>query len=127
MKKIIFAIFFLSTINCLSQARLGLSRSEIYKEFSEYNPQFEINDGGLPYMHFQMERATVMHYFDVDNICVLTAISPNNQGVLNYYVEVYNKKYVIISPKEWKMYSENGNIATIELITNDGTTFFLWK
>jgi hypothetical protein len=127
MKKIVFAIFFFAALSCFSQARLGSTRSEIYKEFSEYNPQFESNEGGQPYMHFQLGRAVVMHYFDEENICALTAIAPNDQGDLNYFVELYNRQYVIIGPKQWKMYSENGTIATIELITNNGTTFFIWN
>ena len=68
-----------------------------------------------------------MHYFDEENICALTVIAPNDQGDLNYFVELYNSQYVIINPKQWKMYSENGTINTIELITNNGTTFLIWK
>jgi hypothetical protein len=127
MKITLFALLFIAVFDCFSQARLGSTRSEIYTEFNHYNPQFESNDGGQPYMHFQMERAIVMHYFDENNICVLTAIATNSQGDLNFFVELYNKQYVIISPKQWKMYSENGNIATIELKTNNGTTFFIWQ
>lgn len=127
MKNILIGTLLLCTLDCFSQARLGSSRSEIYEEFRTYNPRFENNDEGQPYMHFQMERAVIMHYFNENNICVLTAIAPNKQGDLNFFVEMYNNQYVIISPTVWKMYSQNGAISTIELINNNGTTFFIWK
>jgi hypothetical protein len=110
-----------------SQARLGSTRVDLFEEFAQYFPKYETPINGEPHMHFEMERALVVYYFNKANECTLSVIAPKNQGDLNFFVEIYNKQYVIISPTEWRMYSENGNIATIELVSNKGTTFFVWK
>jgi hypothetical protein len=127
MKKLILLVLFLIPLFGISQARLGLSLNEIYQEFLPYTPKFEYPSDGPSFMHFQTERAIVMYYFDLNNICILTAIAPSTQGDLNYYVEQYNRQYVVVSPTNWKMYSENGAISDIDLVNNNGTTFFIWK
>ncbi len=73
--------------------------------------------------------ATV-HYFTPERICDESQILTRTQGVLNYYVEKYNKSYVIISPTKWKMYNETG-ICDIELVSTSISTggtlsFFRW-
>ena len=56
----------------------------------------------------------------------MTAVIPDNQGALNFYVELYNKQYVIVSPTKWKMYSKGG-IANIQLIYPDSDGYcFIW-
>jgi hypothetical protein len=126
MKKLLLILMLVPMFG-ISQARLGSTRAELFDEFAQYFPKFESPINGEPHMHFEMERALVIHYFNRENICVLSVISPKNQGDLNFFVEMYNNQYVIVSSTEWRMYSENGNIATVELVSNKGTTFFIWK
>lgn len=111
----------------ISQARIGSSKQDIYKEFAELSPKFENPADNLSSLHFETERALVVHYFDNSEYCTLSVIAPKTQGDLNFYVEMYNRMYVVINPKEWRMYSENGSVSTIELVTNKGTTFFVWQ
>ena len=127
---------FLTTLTMLllikvaySQARLGSSATEIKNEFWEtkHNLKSGYTDDGIYYISIWTERATVFYYFNEDKVCILCMIIPDNQGALNFYVELYNKQYVIVSSTEWKMYS-NGGIAEISLIfPDDGGYYFLWK
>jgi hypothetical protein len=110
-----------------SQARIGSLRIDIYKEFAEYSPKFENPSDDISSLHFETDRALVVHYFDNSEYCTMSVIAPKTQGDLNLYVEAYNRMYVVINPKEWRMYSENGSVSTIELVTNKGTTFFVWQ
>jgi hypothetical protein len=130
MKRTLLTILFaITSIVAFGQARLGTSATDIRSEFSasSYNLKSGYDDDGDYYITIETERATVIYYFNSDKICYLTLISPDNQGALNFYVELYNKQYVIISAKEWKMYSEGG-IAKIELVyPESGGFYFLWS
>ncbi len=129
MKKIITSIAFaLITLCAFSQSRLGSSASEIKSEFweSSYNLSSGYSKNGTYYISIQTERATANYLFDDEGICNICMIIPDNQGALNFYVELYNTKYVIVSSTKWKMYSNNG-IANIELIyPEDGGYYFVW-
>jgi hypothetical protein len=130
MKQGILTLLF-STMSLLAfgQARLGSSVEEIKAEFWEdnYNLKSGYDSDGDYFIHIETERAAVTYYFSSDKICTSTFIAPKNQGALNFYVELYNDQYVIISPTEWKMYSSDG-IASVKLIYPEGGGyFFLWK
>ncbi|MBS1632917.1 MAG: hypothetical protein JST10_10135 [Bacteroidetes bacterium] len=130
MKRTLLAILFAITSSIVfGQARLGSSASDIKSEFweSHYKLKSGYDKDGDYYITIVTERATVTYYFNSDKVCYLTAIIPDNQGALNFYVELYNKQYVIVSSKQWKMYSENG-IANIKLIYPEGGGYyFLWS
>jgi hypothetical protein len=120
----IFGIF----TNLAAQARLGSTSSAIQTEFSasEYKLESGITDDSVLYIAIEMPRSTVIYYFNKTLICFMTLIFPDDQGALNYYVEQYNKSYVIISAKQWRAYLEEG-IADIDLIyAEDGVYYFVW-
>jgi hypothetical protein len=129
MKNLIFTTAL--TIFCLTafgQSRLGSSADDIKTEFYEtnFNLKSGFDENNYYYITISIERAIVTYYFNTDKICTLTVIIPDNQGALNFYVEQYNKKYVIVSTTEWKMYSKGG-ISNIQLIYPDsGGYYFLW-
>lgn len=130
MKKALLTILFgLASIVIFGQVRLGSSVTEIKKEFweSSYKLKGGYTDDNLYYISIETERASVIYYFNSDKVCTLCAILPDNQGQLNYYVELYNNQYVIVSPTQWKMYSNNG-IANINLVYPDeGGYVFIWS
>jgi hypothetical protein len=124
-------LLFMLTMLCLAafcQARLHTSAAEIREEFSEsrYDLKSGYDNDGDFYIRIFTERATVFYYFNSKSICYMTIIKPDDQGALNYYAELYNKQYVVISPTKWRMYSEGG-IADIELVyPEDGGFYFVW-
>lgn len=130
MKKALLTILFgITSLVIFGQARLGSSATEIKNEFweSRYNLKSGYDKDGDYYITITTERATVTYLFNSDKVCYLTAIIPDAQGDLNFYVELYNKQYVIVSSTQWKMYSNNG-IANINLIYPEGGGyFFLWS
>ncbi|MFK7947914.1 MAG: hypothetical protein AB8G11_10005 [Saprospiraceae bacterium] len=128
-RKLLIIIAMLLSMSSFSQARLGSSATEIKNEFWE--SYYELDSGydsdGDYYIKIEVEKASVIYFFDSDKICNRTFILPDNQGALNYFVELYNKQYVIVSSTEWKMYS-SGGIASIKLIfADDGGYYFLWQ
>ena len=130
MKRTLLTILFaITSVIVFGQSRLGSTASEIKSEFWEntYNQKSGYDKDGDYYITITTPKATVTYYFKTDKICYLTAIIPDNQGALNFYVEQYNKQYVIVSSKQWKMYSDGG-IANIQLIYPEGGGYyFLWS
>lgn len=111
-----------------AQARLGSTAREIRNEYwdPKYQTESGYTDDGIYFVSLVLERATVMHLFNHEEVCIMSVVVPKNQGALNYYVENYNKLYVIISSTQWKMYSEHG-IANIELAYPDNGGYgFIW-
>jgi hypothetical protein len=116
--------------NLFCQARLGSSVAELKKEFSDKS--FELVSGYDSekdyYIRIWTDIATVYYYFEEDLLCNLVFITPDDNGKLNYYVEDYNKSYVIINNREWKMYNETG-IASIKLVYPEekgDKPYFVW-
>ena len=99
------------TLKVNAQTRIGFSESDIrYKEF----PDKEFKSGtlkeGEKYISWSTEKIICTYVFDSTNICSWCAIQPKNQGSLNYYVEEFNRIYVIIDDTHWKWYSDKGII-----------------
>lgn len=130
MAKIFLLILFhVFSASLFSQARIGSSVTEIKNEFWErkYNLTPEYDEYGDYFITIETSLATVFYYFDSDNICNTTLIVPNDEGILNYYVELYNKQYVILSPTKWKMYNNYGYYEIELCFLDDGISFFMWK
>jgi hypothetical protein len=127
-RELLTILFILVCTYTFAQARIGSSATEIKNVFweSHYNLKSGYDNDGDYFITIEIEKATVAYYFDLDKICSRTVIFPDNQGALNFYVELYNKQYVIVSPTEWKMYS-SGGIANIKLIFTDDGYFFIWE
>ena len=111
MKKLIVLVMLLfSFFSSISQVRLQYTAEEIKSEFKGI---FEVNedylDDGTYYITVWTAKSAVIHLFmnksDQANRCV---VIPYTKADLNYYVEQYNRKYVIVSDTQWKMYTENG-------------------
>jgi hypothetical protein len=129
MKQIILTILFAIT-SCLvfGQARLGYSAAEIKTEFSDsrYELTSDYYEDGIYYIAIKTEKATVMHLLNSDKICKASLILPYNDAALNYYVEMYNKEFINISPTKWSVYTNQGT-ANIELIyPKGGSSCFVW-
>jgi hypothetical protein len=136
MKKMMFLLFLLIFSSHLSsQSRLGSSFKEIKDEFSDdasvklTEKYFtEAKEGRyIKYLEVVIDNATVVYIFNTSLICYGTYIVPANQGALNYYVELYNKRYVIISPTNWRMYHSSGYTEVELFFDENDLYYFLWS
>lgn len=129
MKKIIL-LFILFSVSCgfgYTQSRLGYTFDQIKSEFTNegLKVRIEKSEKLKTFLVVEMERADVQYIFDDNKICTVTAIYPHNTGQLNYFVERYNKIYVIISPTKWRAYDETG-YADIKLVYVDSIFMLIW-
>jgi len=130
MKQFLLIIFFACTsIAAFTQSRIGFSASEIKTEFWErqYNLKESFDTSNRYYIAIKTKRANVAYVFDEKQFCTITYIFPLDQGALNFYVELYNSRYVVAGLNQWKMYS-NGGVSEILLIyPESGGYFFAWR
>lgn len=110
-----------------SQARLGSSFKEINSEFSQYEKEFKKN-GDISYLIVYMDDISSIYYFNEDQFCFKTIVMPGNEGLLHYFIEDYNSKFVVVSNSKWKFYTK-GITVTCELIWDEleEVYYFLWS
>jgi hypothetical protein len=130
MKVVFILMFYLLIFRISGQSRLGYSVNDIKKEFSDKS--FALTSGYDSYNHYYLrvftDIATVFYLFNNASYCDKVLIIPDDNGKLNYFVEEYNKSYVIINNMEWKMYDEGG-ISSIRLVfpgDKGEKPFFVW-
>lgn len=126
MKKLILTLtLFVISLTSFSQARVHYTESQIRKEFNNSKFETSYTDGGVKFIYKVDENVATYYYFDNESICYMCMMIPLKQGGLNYFVEDYNSKYVIVSDTEWKFYNQNG-IMYINLIDVQGTPAFIY-
>lgn len=118
-------LFFISSFLGFSQSRIGFSESEIRREFSESKFEVGYTDNRTKYISTYFERLFVVYFFNDKNICFMTSSTPTDGGMVNFLVESYNNKYVIIDERNWKSYTENG-IIYITLVEVQGKLTFVY-
>ena len=127
MKKLILILTILISFISNSQSRIGFSYNEIRDEFSEhytYTTGYRDNLG--KFLEFEIPGAVTTYYFNEDNVCNLVTLLPNSKGDLHYFIEEYNKKYVVVSKVEWRVYTD-GYIINITLeYVKDGVYVFMF-
>lgn len=126
MAKFLVILCLLYATIAFSQVRLNFTKSEIVSEFSE--DKFKLKEfkyEGLDAVTIFTERVNLLYLFNKNKICKASVLIPHTKQDLKYFIELYNREYVIISDTEWKMYSNN-NVSTIELIYTKGKQAFRW-
>lgn len=126
MKNLLILICLLYSNIIISQVRLNYSKTEILSEFSDSKFKLEeFKYEGLDAVTIFTESVNLLYLFNYNKICKISILIPHTQSDLKYFIELYNREYIIISDTTWKMYSENG-VATIELIYAMGKPAIKW-
>jgi hypothetical protein len=120
MKNLILAIILMLPLLGKSQAHLGSTLAEIKALHPDKVFKIDYTKQGQKYASAEMYYGLFVYYFDsetgLSNYCLQI---PDNMNALNAQVEVYNKKYVIISETSWKAYLEGGGLMKINLIYDE--------
>lgn len=117
MKKVIFTLILLLPLLGKAQAHLGSTLAEIKATYPDKVFTIDFTDQGQKYASAEMSYGTFVYYFDSETGLTYSCIQiPHNMTALNAQVEIYNKKYVIISETSWKAYLEGGGVMKINLI-----------
>lgn len=99
-----------------AQAHLGSTLHEIKNYHPEKEFTVESLDDGSLVAETDMPLGSFLYFFDketgLSNLCVQI---PDDLTALNTQVEIYNKKYVIISETSWKAYLDGGGVMKINL------------
>ena len=116
MKHLTFALIILLPLFGKAQAHLGATATEIKSNYPEKIFESGITSKGDRYLYTDMDLGTFYFCFDeqtgLTDMCLQI---PKNMIALNTQVEIYNKKYVILSETSWKAYLEDGGMINIKL------------
>lgn len=116
MKKLIFALIVILPFLGNAQAHLGETPSGIKALHPDKTFTEDYTKDGQKYISAEMYYGTFVYYFNketgLSDFCIQI---PHNMTALNAQVEIYNKKYVIISETSWKAYLEGGGLLKINL------------
>lgn len=124
--KILILLLTLFTLQTHAQMMIGYKVQEIRTKYSDKEIESGYTKNNVFYLNFETDIAHVVHYFNDEGFSYYGLLLPKSQSQINFYVELYNKNYVILDNTHWQMYNGNG-IASIELIFDDGVAVFIWK
>lgn len=120
MKKIILNILLLFPLLGIAQAHLGISLTDLKELHNDKTFKIDYTTDGTKYASADMQYGEFTYYFSkVDGLTFRCIQIPNNMTALNAQVEIYNKKYVIVSETYWKAYLDGGGIMKINLIYDE--------
>lgn len=110
-----------------SQANLGATLSEIKAYHPDKTFTTDITKDGTKYAYTEMPLGLFYYYFDnTTDLSYLCVQLPFDMKSLNTQVEIYNKKYVIISENSWKAYLEGGGMLKINLEYNEKQKIYIF-
>jgi hypothetical protein len=130
MKKLLLVLFLLLPV--LSQAQKPLftyTPSEvrqsikdvewIYAKWGDYK--------NLEAMSYAEEGMTTSYLFDKSNKCIFIVLTIHDHNLLQAFIELYNKNYIIVNDYNWKLYKA-GQILLCKLNrTDEGFYYFTWS
>ena len=125
MKKTLTALLLIAFLSAKSQTRIGYTESQIRSEFYEKTFQTLYTQNGNKVIYWRDYDKEVSYGFDNSGLCTVSMIQPFKQGLLNYYVEKFNKDYVIVDETHWKWYN-NSSIVYIRLSQEGSYSFFIF-
>lgn len=118
MKKLIVTILLMLPILGMAQAHLGETEYAIKNYHPEATFKTGYDNDGQKYIYTDMALGNFTYYIDSDNLSHYNIQIPYDMKCVNAQVEIYNKKYVIVSGSKWKAYLEGGFIMYINLYYN---------
>ena len=127
MKKLIIVFIAMFPLLVKAQAHLGSSLSDLKSRHPDKYFKIAYTNDGTKYATTEHLLGTFIYYFDGETGLTFMCVQiPDNLQALNTQVEIYNKKYVIISEKSWKAYLDGGETMKIDLKYNEEYETYLF-
>ena len=127
MKYRILVLLMVLCLTSIAQSRLGSSISEIKSEFYELSWDSYPSKNGYTIYRTYIRGNECLYYINERGYCDQFVLYPKTSGALNWYVETYNSRYVVVDNKHWKMYSaDNDEVVHIFLFfdSESGRDYF---
>ena len=120
MKKLLLIFVLALSFFSNAQAHLGESFAGLKSKYPDTYFKIETTSDGTKYTTADHQLGTFVYYFNGETgLTELCVQIPNDLQALNTQVEIYNKKYVILTESSWKAYLDGGNTMNISLIYNE--------
>jgi len=137
-KLLLIIIISLLSPNIFTQVRLGYTPSQINYEFKSKGYDIITNNvkpnPSKPILIIKFDNCIVHYYFNPQYKCDKCVLIPNTLKDLNFFIDLYNKKYEITSNMynpnnyntQWQMKGKY-SYSTIKLIHSPNIgDYFLW-
>lgn len=116
LKILLPIVFIVNTFLVKAQAHLGMSEKEIKAIYPNNLFTLKVEPDGERFIYSNFDQGCFYYYFDkTTELSYLCTQRPLNVVKMNGQIEIYNKNYVITSPKSWTAYFDNGEIMYIQL------------
>ena len=109
-----------------SQVRMATPKEDIKKEFSYLKIEDHIITDSVDAITFQTRNSAVTHLFDEEGLSYCAFLTPFGDEELKYYIERYNREYIVISPTQWRVYYKD-QYVDITLTEANNTSLFIWQ
>ena len=110
-----------------SQAHVGATLSDIKALHNDKIFTTDYTKDGTKYAYAEMQLGIFYYYFDNStSLSYLCVQIPYDMKSLNNQVEIYNRKYVIVSETSWKAYLEGGGMLKINLEYNEEKKLYIF-
>jgi hypothetical protein len=127
MKKILFALILLLPLLGKAQAHVGSSLEDIKAKHPENVFTINYSKDGQKFATTDMSYGQFFYYFDkVTDLTAYCLQVPKSMIALNAQVELYNKKYVIVSDTSWKAYLGNNAKMNIHLVYDEKYEYYVF-
>jgi hypothetical protein len=116
MKILLFSLILMLPLFANAQAHLGLTVEDIKNLYPDNVFMTKYFGNGQKYINTNMQYGEFYYFFDkktgLSEVCFQ---APHNMMTLKSQIEIYNKRYVIVSETSWKAYLEGGIVMKINL------------
>ena len=126
MKKFLISLFLLIPPVLKSQAHIGASFSELRGKFPDKKFEISYTDEGTKYTSAEQPLGLFIYYLNDANITIGCIQIPWSLESMSAQIEIYNKKYVILSENSWRAYLEGGSTMNIKLEYNRESEVYIF-
>jgi hypothetical protein len=111
-----------------AQDKTGSTKDQVINEFVAKNYEFMdgLSEDGTYFLTRDATFGKVMHYF-VNDLCVSSAIIPNDEETLNKFIAEYNTKYTLVSENTWSIQvkSDTNKASRVSVVWEDNGGYYI--
>ncbi len=111
-----------------AQDKTGSTKDQMIKEFVAKNYEFMdgLSEDGTYYLTRNATFGKLIYYF-VNDLCVSTAIIPNDEETLDKFVAEYNSKYTLDGENTWSIKAKSGtnSASRVSVVWEENGGFFI--
>jgi hypothetical protein len=111
-----------------AQDKTGSTKDQLINEFVAKNYEFMdgLSEDGTYFLTRDATFGKVIYYF-VNDLCVSSAIIPNDEETLDKFIAEYNSKYTSVGENTWSIQvkSDTNKASRVSVVREDNGGYFI--